>query len=89
MHLRCAGKLTQVRGMIFGEMTDCVQHVDQGYTILDVINACTADLEIPILFGVRSGHSELGNLVLPLGVEVTLDCSGPSATLSLNESAVT
>jgi muramoyltetrapeptide carboxypeptidase len=87
-HLQLAGKLDGVRGLIFGEMTDCIQHADQGYTIEDVIKACVGDLNIPALFGLRSGHSDVRNLVLPFGVEARLDCSGPGAILSIEESAV-
>jgi len=72
--LRDAGKLKPVRGLIFGEMTECIQHPDQGYTIVDVIQDRIHDLKIPILFGVRSGHSDYKNQVLPFGVRVTLDC---------------
>jgi muramoyltetrapeptide carboxypeptidase len=87
-HLRAAGQLSRVRGLIFGEMTDCVQHPDQGYTIVDVIEACVGDLNVPVLFGLRSGHSDDRNLVLPLGVQVTLDCSASKAILSIDEPAV-
>jgi muramoyltetrapeptide carboxypeptidase len=87
-HLRLAGKFDQVRGLVFGEMTDCAQHPDQGYTIIDVIESCIEGLSMPVLFGVRSGHSDIGNLVLPLGVEASLDCSGTEAALSIEESAV-
>jgi muramoyltetrapeptide carboxypeptidase len=87
-HLRAAGRLDRVRGLIFGEMTDCVQHPGQGYTIVDVINACVGDLDVPILFGLRSGHSDERNLVLPMGVEVALECTPEKIALSIEESAV-
>jgi len=35
--LRDSGKLRAVRGLIFGEMTECVQHPHQDYTLVDVI----------------------------------------------------
>ncbi len=71
--LQLAGKFDDVRGIVFGEMTDCVQHAEQGYSIQDVLTECTADLEIPVMFGLPSGHSPVGNLTLPLGVMATLD----------------
>jgi muramoyltetrapeptide carboxypeptidase len=87
--LRAAGKLTSARGLVFGEMTECVQHPEQGYTIIDVIQECVSDLVVPVLFGVRSGHSDVRNQVLPLGVEVTMDCSKSSAAvLTIEEPAV-
>ncbi len=72
-HLRLSGKFDAVRGIVFGEMTDCEQHPDQGYRLQEVLADCTAGLGIPVLFGLKSGHSPVGNLTLPLGLEATLD----------------
>jgi muramoyltetrapeptide carboxypeptidase len=84
--LKLSGKFDEVRGIVFGEMADCVQHADQGYRIQDVLAECTADLNIPVLFGLPSGHSPRGNLTLPLGVTATLDAD--SCALSIDEAAV-
>ncbi len=84
--LRLAGKFAEVRGLVFGEMTDCVQHVDQGYRIQDVLAECTAGLKLPVLFGLRSGHSPRGNLTLPLGVAASLDAE--RGILGIEEAAV-
>jgi len=84
--LNLAGKFEEVRGIVFGEMTDCVQHADQGYRIQDVLAECTADLNVPVMFGLPSGHSPSGNLTLPLGVTATLDAD--RGALSVDEAAV-
>ncbi len=84
--LKLAGKFTEVRGIVFGEMTDCVQHAEQGYSIQDVLAECTADLGAPVMFGLPSGHSPRGNLTLPLGVTATLDAD--RGVLSIDEAAV-
>lgn len=84
--LRLAGKFDEVRGIVFGEMTDCVQHVEQGYSIQDVLAECTADLNVPVMFGLPSGHSPVGNLTLPLGVMATLDAE--RGALKIDEAAV-
>lgn len=84
--LRLAGKFDEVRGIVFGEMTDCVQHAEQGYLLQDVLAECTADLGIPVMFGLPSGHSPIGNLTLPLGVMATLDAE--RGVLSVDETAV-
>jgi muramoyltetrapeptide carboxypeptidase len=84
--LKLAGKFDEVRGIVFGEMTDCVQHADQGYRIQDVLVECTADLNVPVMFGLPSGHSPRGNLTLPLGVTATLDAD--RGALSIDEAAV-
>jgi muramoyltetrapeptide carboxypeptidase len=84
--LKLAGKFDGVRGIVFGEMIDCVQHADQGYRIQDVLADCTSDLGVPVLFGMPSGHSPRGNLTLPLGVMVTLDVD--RGALNIDEAAV-
>lgn len=84
--LKLAGKLESVRGIVFGEMHDCVQHAEQGYRIQDVLADCTADLGVPVLFGLPSGHSPRGNLTLPFGVAASLD--GVHGTLRIDEAAV-
>lgn len=84
--LKLAGKLQNVRAIVFGEMSNCIQHVEQGYTLQEVLRDLTADLRIPVLFGLRSGHSEIGNLTLPLGVMATLDSE--RGTVRIDEAAV-
>jgi len=84
--LHLAGKFDDVRGIVFGEMTDCVQHAQQGYRIQDVLAECTAGINVPVMFGLRSGHSPAGNLTLPLGVEATLDAD--RGALIIEEAAV-
>jgi muramoyltetrapeptide carboxypeptidase len=86
MQLRLAGKLSDVRAIVFGEMLDCEQHPKQGYRLEDVLSSCTADLGVPVLFGLPSGHSPQGNLTLPLGVAASLDVEG--GFLSIDEPAV-
>ena len=84
--LKLAGKFERVRAIVFGEMSNCVQHVEQGYTLQEVLRDLTAELRIPVLFGLRSGHSERGNLTLPLGVQATLDSE--RGMLRIDEAAV-
>lgn len=71
-HLREAGKFQDVRGILFGEMRDCVQHPDQGYSLEDVILRVLHGIEAPIAYGLRSGHTGGGNICLPLGVRARL-----------------
>ncbi len=88
MHLRLAGKLKKVKGIIFGRMVDCVDDSGNKYTISDVLHDSLRDLEIPIVYGFPSGHQlahEI-NITLPLGVSVTLDADKPA--LIINEAAV-
>ncbi|HTS04464.1 MAG TPA: LD-carboxypeptidase [Candidatus Eisenbacteria bacterium] len=88
MQLRIGGHLDHVRGMIFGEMLDCIQSPNQDYTLEDVIVRIVGDLNIPVAFGVKSGHVSKGNITLPFGVEAKLSVQGSSISLTIRESAV-
>jgi len=87
MQLKLAGKLSGVRGIVFGEMLDCVQTKDQGYTLEEVILRVVRDLGIPVAFGLRSGHVSRGNVTLPIGVRASLTVGGERVRLEILESA--
>jgi muramoyltetrapeptide carboxypeptidase len=88
MQLKAAGKLEQVRGIVFGEMLDCVQSANQGYTLQEVIRRIVGSLGLPVAFGLRSGHVSGRNITLPFGIKARLTVQGSSATLTLLEPAV-
>jgi muramoyltetrapeptide carboxypeptidase len=89
MQLKLAGKLEGVAGIIFGEMNDCVQHPQQGYTLEEVVLRIVSDLNIPVAFGLRSGHVARRNITLPLGIQARLDVAGQEVQLTFLESATT
>ena len=73
MQLKLAGKLADVRGIIFGEMLDCTQNrASQGYTLEEVVLRVVGDLGVPVAYGLRSGHVSRGNITLPIGVRAAL-----------------
>jgi muramoyltetrapeptide carboxypeptidase len=72
MQLKLAGKLRDVRGIVFGEMMDCRQSADQDYTLEEVVLRVVGDLGIPVAFGMRSGHVSRANITLPIGVHARL-----------------
>jgi muramoyltetrapeptide carboxypeptidase len=86
IQLKLAGKFTDVRGIVFGEMTDCRQNPEQNYTLEEVVLRVIGDLGIPVAFGLRSGHISRSNITLPLGVRVKLEVGG-EASLKILESA--
>ncbi|MCI0349495.1 MAG: LD-carboxypeptidase [Acidobacteriales bacterium] len=88
MQLKLAEKLDQVRGIIFGEMLDCVQHPEQSYTLEEVIMRVVGNLGIPVAFGLPSGHVSGRNITLPLGVTAKLSV-GNDVRISILESATT
>ncbi|MFZ1139760.1 MAG: LD-carboxypeptidase [Candidatus Sulfotelmatobacter sp.] len=88
MQLKLAGHLNAVRGIVFGEMLDCVQTANQGYTLQDVVTRIVGDLRVPVAFGVRSGHVTSGNITLPFGVQAKLTVRSAQVGLRILESAV-
>ena len=66
MQLKLAGHLDEVRGIVFGEMLDCVQTANQGYTLQEVVTRIVGDLGVPVAFGVRSGHVIVGQHHAPV-----------------------
>jgi muramoyltetrapeptide carboxypeptidase len=89
MQLKLAGKLNGVRGIVFGEMLDCVQNSNQGYTLEEVVLRIVGSLGVPVAYGVRSGHVTTGNITLPIGVRAGLAVSGGQVSLRILEAAVT
>lgn len=86
MHLKLAGKLDSVRGIVFGEMLNCAQSPDQNFRLQDIISSILNEFEFPILYGLPSGHTTRGALTLPFGVQVTLNAD--EGTIELDEAAV-
>jgi muramoyltetrapeptide carboxypeptidase len=75
MQLRLAGKLERVKGILFGEMPDCVQPGGQDYTLQEVVAEVLRDFKGPIGWGLRSGHLadyRQPGVTLPIGAEVAL-----------------
>lgn len=87
MHLKLAGKLGGVRGIIFGEMVECTQSANQGYTLEEVVMRVLADLRIPVAYGLPSGHVSRQNITLPFGVGVILNAGANGVSLEFLEPA--
>ena len=89
MQLKLAGKLKGVRGIVFGEMRDCLQNPNQAYKLEDIVVRIAGELGIPMAYGVRSGHVSAGNITLPIGVHASLTVREGQVNLKILESAVT
>jgi muramoyltetrapeptide carboxypeptidase len=85
--LREAGKLEGVRGIVFGEMLDCVSPGAPVGLLEEVILRSLEDFKGPIAIGLRSGHVSRANVTLTLGVEAELRVS-EAVQLKLLEGAV-
>lgn len=88
MQLKLADHLKNVRGLIFGEMLDCRQSQNQDYTLEEVIKRIVGDLNVPVAYGLRSGHVSEGNITLPFGVAAKLSAQADGVSLKTLESAV-
>jgi muramoyltetrapeptide carboxypeptidase len=77
-HLRLAGVLSQINGLIFGQFKDCFteEEMPHSLTLREMVADLTAGLEIPIVANFPYGHFPR-RLVLPLGVEAVLDAERP------------
>lgn len=87
MQLILAGKLEGVRGIVFGEMLDCVQPGAQDYTLQQVITRVLSGQNFPIVYGLKSGHVSSGNITLPLGVQASLVADDSGVQLKILEGA--
>ena len=79
LHLRAAGLLRHVRGIVFGQLSlDRSEEDEFEDFLLDLLS----DLDVPILMDFPAGH-EVPNLTLPLGTEVELVADEKTGWLSL------
>jgi muramoyltetrapeptide carboxypeptidase len=85
--LRASGALDGVLGIVFGEMKGCAPADDAGYSLEQVLRDALSGLEIPVAFGLPSGHTDGRALSIPLGVRVSLSCQ-ETARLEVLEEAV-
>jgi muramoyltetrapeptide carboxypeptidase len=74
LHLRYAGMLEHVTGIVFGDMRQCVAAEEEIWLEAAILHAL-ADFAGPVAIGLRSGHVEPPNVTVPLGVRVRLELS--------------
>ncbi len=72
LHLRYAGLLDDVQGIVFGDMAQCASPDELDLLDQAILHALDG-FKGPIAIGLRSGHVASGNITLPLGVRVRLD----------------
>lgn len=87
MQLRLAGKLNGVRGFVFGEMLDCCPPEGETYTLPQVIMRVLRDYNVPVVYGLKSGHVSANNVTLPFGVQAELSASERGVALKILEPA--
>ncbi len=82
-HLKMAGKLDDVAGVVLGDFTDCESDGPRG--IREVLIDMFRDVSYPVVMGMKAGHGP-ENFALPLGIKMRLD--GDSANLEMLEAPV-
>jgi muramoyltetrapeptide carboxypeptidase len=70
--LRHAGKFEGVRGIVFGEMLDCASPGADAYLLERAILSALDGIDVPVAFGLRSGHVSRQNVTLVFGVQAEL-----------------
>jgi muramoyltetrapeptide carboxypeptidase len=89
LHLRYAGLLEKVTGIVFGDMRQCIPDDEADYLDRAILHALR-DFDGPIAIGLRSGHVGGSNVTLPLGISATLDLTeAGNPRMHLLEAAVT
>jgi muramoyltetrapeptide carboxypeptidase len=84
VHLRAAGLLRHVRGIVFGHLSiDRSEEDEFEDFLLDLV----ADLNVPVLMDFPAGH-DVPNLTLPLGTDVELIVEENSGWISYREDAL-
>jgi len=72
LHLRYSGRLDDVRGVIFGDMDQCVPREEQDLLERAILHGLRG-FAGPVAIGLRCGHVDGANRTLPLGAAVRLD----------------
>jgi len=78
MHLKQAGKLQRVVGIVLGDFPECDAPAGSE-TVRDVARRILGPLGVPIVWGAPIGHTSRAMLTLPLGVQASLSSAGEGA----------
>lgn len=90
--LRLAGKLHQAAGIIFGASSGCRpggskrNTLTLNHSLEDVLRERLGDLGIPVVFGMRFGHTA-EKITLPLGVRASLIATMAGVRFKIEEAA--
>jgi muramoyltetrapeptide carboxypeptidase len=87
LHLRYAGHMESVTGIVFGDMRQCCPPEEDTLMEATLLHALR-HFSGPIAIGLRSGHVAGGNITLPFGVRVQLDLKPANPQMHFLEAAV-
>ncbi|OGP81498.1 MAG: hypothetical protein A2Y95_05210 [Deltaproteobacteria bacterium RBG_13_65_10] len=72
VHLRTAGLLEGIAGVLVGQVHKSGERKKNGYTLEEVLRDVLGDLGVPVLMGFPAGHGR-HNMTIPMGVRVRMD----------------
>lgn len=78
--LRLGGAFSRAAAVVFGQFTDYRPSANYA-TMEQMLRSMTADLDIPVVYGFPTGHTDV-NYPLLCGAEATLAIDGHTATIS-------
>lgn len=90
--LLLCGKLKDAAGILVGECAKCKpgesgrNALSGDYSVEEVLRERLGKLGIPVIYGLRFGHGAQ-QMTLPLGVQASLEASGKSVKVKIEESA--
>jgi muramoyltetrapeptide carboxypeptidase len=87
MHLKQAGRLNALRGIVLGEFPDCEATGNGSPSVREVCERILRPLGVPMVFGAAVGHTRRAMLTVPLGVKGKLMARG-EGKLEILEAAV-
>ncbi len=81
VHLKRAGKLSNLAGVIIGDFSSMKDHNDSfGYSTMEVLKSHLDALDCPVVYGFPAGH-ENHNLTLICGKQAILEAGAEKTTL--------
>jgi muramoyltetrapeptide carboxypeptidase len=88
MHLKQAGLLSSLRGIILGDFPECDAPFAGSPTVRDIAGRILRPIGVPVVYGAPVGHTNRAMLTLPLGIRARLTTTG-RGVLEILEPAVT
>ncbi len=79
VHLRTAGLLEGIAGVLVGHVYKSGERKKNGYTLDEVLRDVLGDLGVPVLMGFPAGHGR-HNMTIPMGVRARMDADKRTIT---------
>jgi muramoyltetrapeptide carboxypeptidase len=75
--LKYSNKLQDAVGIIFGDFTDCINHQEESYTVVEMLKEVLSDYKKPVMYNIKSGHC-FPMSTIPLGTRCIMDTKSKS-----------